>query len=305
MKALLSYLEEETNRSSSFLYGRVDPERLAAAGHSFGGATVLALAAQDPRVKAVVALDPVYHQGGPGTNPEIWDPDVEGPRITAPTSILGAPPSNCNSESDYAEIYPFVGSAHKAQFFISGASHCDFSDPGNSFCYFVCGASGGQADLKTKLVQKYMTAWFNYYLHNDTDGFDYLYGPEASHDIASGLIERELDIAPRDVRATGQDGAVLLEWTPYDHPAVAGCYAYRRLAGEAFPDVPQIHAGQTGNYLDGGLAAGQTYFYALCSHDAVGHEHQRSPEISAKTPVEPAPPPDLDEKLYLPLILRQ
>jgi hypothetical protein len=251
----------------------------------------------------VVALDPVYHTGGPGLPEDpIWDLEAEGPRIAVPTLILGAPANSCNSDADYAEIYSIVGAMHKAQLLIAGASHCDFADPGNQLCGFMCSASDPD---RTRLSQKYMTAWFNYYLHNDTDGFDYLYGPEANHDIASGLIERELDTAPRDVRATGQKGAVLLEWTPYDHPAVTGYYAYRRLAGQAFPDVPQIHAGRTGNYLDEGLADGETYFYALCSHDAVGHEHQRSPEVSARTLVEPAPPPDLDEKLYLPLILRQ
>lgn len=308
MEAVLSYFETQTNSSGAFLYQKIDIDRLAAAGHSFGGATVLALAAQDPRPKAVVALDPVYHQGGPGSNPEIWDHDVEGPKITAPTAILGAPSSSCNSESDYAEIYPFVGSMHKAQFFISGASHCEFSDPGNNMCYIVCGGSEDPTGLRTQLVQKYMTAWFNYYLHRDTGYYDYLYGSEADSDIASGYIERKADIAPQNVRASGQDGAVLLAWTFYDHPMVAGYNAYRRQSGEAYPDVPQISAGRIGSYLDEGLVGGETYFYVLSSRDGAGHEHQLSSEVNATAASgpgpEPSPPPDLEERLYVPLVVR-
>jgi dienelactone hydrolase len=299
LEEVLTYLEGATDRPDSFLFGMVDADRLAAAGHSFGGASVLALAAMNPHLKAVVALDPVYHQGGPGSEPEIWDHDVEGPKIAAPTTILGGPSSDCNSASDYAEIYPFVGSAHKAQFFISGASHCDFSAPGNDFCYLVCGGSDDQSDLRTQLVQKYMTAWLNYYLQYDTDSFDYLYGPESDSDITGGLIEREAHTAPRDVRASGRAEAVLLEWIPYDHPVVTGYYAYRRRAGEVYPDLPQMEVGLTGNHVDESLAAGETHFYVLCSHDGVGHEHQRSPEVSATTLG------DLDERLYKPLAAEQ
>jgi len=309
---VLSYLEAETQTPGSFLYGKVDTDRLVVAGHSFGGASVLALAARDARVKAVVALDPVYHQGGPGENPEIWDPDVEAPDITVPTCILGAPPSNCNSEADYAEIYPFVGATHKAEFFVVGASHCDFSDPGNSLCSLVC--EGDTDAARTRLTQKYMTAWFNYYIHYKTEYYDYLYGSEADSDIADGLIERQLDTAPQNVTATGQYKAVLLEWTLYDHPVVVGYNAYRRQPAETYPDAPQIHAGRVNSHLDEGLAGGETFFYVLCSHDAAGNEHQLSPKVSATTlgdgppevtpTPEPTVTPELEEKLYLPLIFK-
>ncbi|MBC7251377.1 MAG: hypothetical protein H5T62_13950, partial [Anaerolineae bacterium] len=52
--ALLTYLETETDSPGSFLYQKVDANRLGLAGHSFGGATVLAVGAQDTRVKAIV-----------------------------------------------------------------------------------------------------------------------------------------------------------------------------------------------------------------------------------------------------------
>jgi len=296
VQAVLSYLEAQTDTPGSFLYQKVDINRLAAAGHSFGGATVLALAARDSRVKAAVALDPVYHQGGPGSNPEIWDPDVEGPEIAAPTCILGAPSSTCNSEADYAEIYPFVGATHKASFLIVGASHCDFMDPGQFFCTLVCG--GTTDSQRTRLIQKIMTAWFNYYLHLDTDYYTYLYGTQAGADIAAGKIERQVDTAPRGLAATGLAEAVTLVWELYEHPIVAGYNLYRRLPGEAYTETPHARVGRTFTYLDAGLQAGQVYSYTLRSRDAAGNLHEPSGEVSAV-------PGDVAAwaHLYLPIVL--
>jgi len=296
LQAVLSYLEAQTDTAGSFLYQKVNTNRLAVAGHSFGGATVLALAARDSRVKAAVALDPVYHQGGPGSNPEIWDPDVEGPEITAPTCILGAASSTCNSEADYDEIYPFVGATHKASFLIVGASHCDFMDPGQPFCTLVCG--GSTDSRRTRLIQKTMTAWFNYYLHLDTGYYTYLYGAEAGTDIAAGKIERQVDTAPRGLAATGLAEAVALVWELYEHPIVAGYNLYRRLPGEAYTEAPHAHVGRTFTYLDVGLQAGQVYSYTLRSHDVAGNLHEPSGEVSAV-------PGDTTAwaHLYLPIVL--
>ena len=283
MQDVLSYLEEQTDTPGSFLHQQVDVERLAVTGHSFGGATILALSARDSRVKAVVALDPVYHQGGPGGNPEIWDPDAEGPDIAVPTCILGAPPSNCNSEADYAEIYPFVGATHKASFLIVGASHCDFMDPGNWACGLVC--EGSTSTERTDLAQKYMTAWFNYYLHLNTGDYEYLYGTEGDADIAVGLVERQVDTAPRGLTARGLMAAVALEWELYRHPIVAGYNIYRRLPGEAYSETPYAQIGRGSTYTDTAVTSGQVYSYTLRSYDPAGNLHQPCDEVSAVTQV--------------------
>ncbi len=277
---VLSYLQTETGRQGSFLHQKVDVERLALAGHSFGGATVLAVAARDSRVKALVAMDPVYHQGGPfpGEEPEIWDPDVEGPQIHVPTYIIGAPASNCNSEDDYAEIYPYIGATHKASLLVAGASHCDFMDPGNPLCYLIC---GGQADPeKTRLIQKYTTAWFNYYLHLDTDSFAYLYGAESQLDVAAGRIELQVDTAPRSLMGSGLVGSAALQWELYDHPIVAGYNVYRRLPGETYSEVPSAQVERTGTYVDNTVFGGQAYFYTVRSHDPAGNPHEPADEVS-------------------------
>jgi dienelactone hydrolase len=64
------------------LAGRVDPERIGMAGHSFGGWTTLAAAGRDPRIRAAVPLAPAGGSpAAPGDPlPELldldWDRDV-------------------------------------------------------------------------------------------------------------------------------------------------------------------------------------------------------------------------------------
>lgn len=294
--AVLNYLETAAGSPGSFLYQKVDTDRLATAGYSLGGSTALAIAARDARVKAVVGLDPVYHSSdfsGQEGDP-IWNPQAEAPNITAPTGILGAPPSSCNAQSDYTDIYPLVGATHKASFRIVGASHCVFADPGSSFCSFVCSGTTG-ASL-TRLSKKYMTAWFNYYLYYNTGYYTYLCGAQADSDIASGLIERQADTSPDGLTAAGYTGTVTLAWTLYDHPIISGYNIYRRLPGGSYSDTPLALVGQSAIYLDADVVGGQVYSYTLLSYDPAGNLHQRSGEVSA-IPKAGEPP-----RVFLPVI---
>ena len=278
MLEVYDYLTAETARSDSPLHNFIDTNRFGAAGHSLGGTTALATAARDGRMQAVVALDPVYHTGGPFGGDPVWNPEAEAPPISAPTAILGAPPDTCNAEADYADIYPLVGATHKASYLLQGASHCAFTDPGNDFCTFTCGGDAG-AD-KTALSQKYMTAWFNYYLHNETAMFTYLFGAEAAADASSGLTEMMVDTGPHSVTATGLFQGVRLTWDVYAHPMVAGYTVYRRLPSGSF-GPPYAQVGVMGGFVDTAVVPGQLYFYRVCSHDPANQIHPCAAEVSA------------------------
>ena len=298
--AVLNYLAAQAGTLGSFLYQKVDVTRLATAGHSLGGATALAIAARDARIKAVVALDPVYHSSDASgqEGPPIWHPEVEANSIVAPTGILGAPPNSCNAQADYADIFPLVGAMHKASFLLNSVSHCVFADPGSFFCSFVCNGTAG-AD-KTQLSQKYMTAWFNYYLHFNTGYYSYLYGAHADADVASGVIERQVQTAPRGLTAVGLTGTINLIWQVYNHPVVAGYNVYRRLPGQSYSETPQAHLGLLGAYADTTVASGQVYSYTVRSYDPAGNLHQVSSEVSAaaRTPFVPT------AWVYLPIMLK-
>lgn len=184
---------------------------------------------------------------------------------------------------------------------IVGASHCDFADPGNPLCSWVC--EGTTDPARTQLIQKYMTAWFNYYLQLETGNYGYLYGAQADADIVAGCIERQVDTAPRDLMTRSSVEAVALEWELYEHPIVAGYNVYRmsfirrRLPGGTFTEPPHAQVGRTSAYVDTGLLAGQVYSYALRSCDPSGFLHESSIEVGA-VPLEGA------SWIYLPIVLR-
>jgi hypothetical protein len=278
LRDVLTYLTTQTATPGSFLYQQVDVTRLATVGHSLGGSTALAAAARDARVKAVVGLDPVNHGGVPGQTQEVWNAAAEAPLISVPTGILGSPPSSCNDNSDYAEIYGYVGATHKASYLLNGVSHCVFAIPGNQFCTFTC--SGTVDATKQLLVKRYMTAWLNYYLLYKIEDYTYLYGTQSEADVSAGLIVKQESTAPRDFTANPATGSVELAWTLYTHPSVAGYNIYRRQAGQSYAATPYAQVGGVPNYADANVIAGQVYSYTLRSRDAAGHVHQAAEERS-------------------------
>jgi hypothetical protein len=279
LRDVLTYLETQTTTPGSFLFQKVDGNRLATAGHSLGGSTALAAAARDARVKAVVGLDPVNHGGMPGQTQEVWNAAAEAPLISVPTGILGAPAGDCNDQADYAEIYGYVGTTHKTSYLLNGVSHCVFAIPGNQFCTFTC--SGAVDATKQLLVKRYMTAWLNYYLLYKTEDYTYLYGAQSAADVSAGSIVKQESTAPRNVSAQALLNAIQLSWTRYDHPIIGGYNVYRRQNGQTYSATPYAQLAASSGYTDTQIMTGQVYSYTLRSRDAASHVHQASTEVSA------------------------
>ena len=298
LRDVLTYLETQTNTPGSFLYQKVDVNRLATAGYSLGGSTALATAARDARVKAVVGLDPVNHGGMPGQTQEVWNAAAEAPLISVPTGILGAPSSSCNDNADYGEIYAYVGATHKASYLLNGVSHCVFSIPGNQFCTLTC--SGAVDAAKQLLVKRYMTGWFNYYLLHKTEDYAYLYGAQSESDVSGGLIVKQESTAPRNVSAQAVLNAIQLDWTRYDHPIIDGYNVYRRQTGQTYSATPYAQIAASASYIDTQVPAGQVVSYTLRSYDEAGNVHQASLEVSA-SPVTV----DFTDFIFLPIIWKQ
>ena len=278
---VLTYLERESASADSFLTGMVDPDRLGMVGHSLGGLTTLAAAARDGRIKAAVALDPV--------NPPVflgisaWNAEAEGPQVVAPTLVIGAPVQICNYFANYEQIYPLLGTQHKAMLAISDANHCDFMQLSESgprdACYRLC--RGTYDEGRVALAGRYTVAWLNYYLQGDASFFPFLYGGVARDDAEAGLLFAQVDTAPLDVSATAAGGVIRLSWTAYDHPSVWGYNVYRRLAGGEYGSRPYRSTRGAGALSDTDVADGERYYYVVRSRDAAGNEHEPSREVSA------------------------
>jgi pimeloyl-ACP methyl ester carboxylesterase len=286
VRHLLSYLEAENENSGSLFYGKIDIGRLAVTGHSLGGVSTLMTAAWDARIRrAGVALDPA---GGPLAD---WDYEAELPDVVAPMLIIGAGEGGfCNNSGEYNDMYPPIGADHKAKAVLEGGSHCDFldsEDSGTDTCYLLCGGdSEGRAE-RLVVVERYSSAWFNYYLQLDTDFYTYLYGAKAEEDIQAGRISMEVDTAPKGVAATDVGSTVELSWTAYEHPIIAGYNIYRSQESGAYPNTPYAQVGRVSSFVDTGPVTGQRNYYVVRSRDAAGNEHQASVEVSALPQGEP------------------
>lgn len=98
--------------TSSSVRDRVDASRLAVMGHSMGGGGTLEAAADDPSLKALVALTP-------------WNLDKTWPEVRTPSLIVGASADTIASPTSHASRF-YTGlptDLPKAYLLLRGASH--------------------------------------------------------------------------------------------------------------------------------------------------------------------------------------
>ena len=275
---LISYVMAENTKVDSLLYQIVDVDRLAVTGHSVGGLTAIVVASRDVRVKAVVALDPV-NPSPPAQCP--WDHESEAPSISAPLLVLGAPSAIWNSFANYRDLYQAVGSSHKAQIVISNGSHCDFHHTDNVLlrhsCFLVCG--GRFSVERAELVSRYSTAWFDYYLRQDTGSFGYLYGEVAEEDVREGLVTRDVQTFPQNPAVRCSGSTLELSWPWEDPPTIVGYSVFRREEGEEYTSTPSAHVGRPSSYLESAVTFGRKHCYVARGRDASGNLHQPSWEV--------------------------
>jgi len=291
---LFTYLEAENADRDSRFFQKIDTDRFGLTGHSLGGLSTMMVAARDKRIKVAVALDPT---NPPESLTGNWDYEEEAPDISAPLAVIGAPAQPCNLDANYNDMYPLVGSPHKAKFVIANGSHCDFMDTDNFLhrfsCYFLCG--GEFSEDRVRLTERYTTAWFNYYLHGDTGYYTYLFGTGLNADVKAGLIIPIIETAPRDFQAATTGRSVHLSWRLYDIPLVSGYNIYRSETEGKFGTQPMASVGRITAYEDLDVIPGHTYYYALASYDPAGQEHSRAFAGPVTIPVE-------GSRYYLPII---
>lgn len=117
---------------------RIDPDRLAVAGHSMGGGGTIEAANDRPGLQAAVALEP-------------WHTNKSWPRVRVPTLIVGAEADTTAPPATYAEpIYESIPAAsEKAYLELNDADH--------------------QVGTRSDPTQaKFAIVWLKRYVDNDT-----------------------------------------------------------------------------------------------------------------------------------------
>jgi predicted dienelactone hydrolase len=106
------------------LAARLDTDHVAAAGHSFGGATAVLAASKDPRIKAIADIDGMLY--GP----------VRGETLRGPLLLLESDHDGTGFRARYVEATEAVLSRVPAggwRYAIGGANHFSFTDADHFF----------------------------------------------------------------------------------------------------------------------------------------------------------------------------
>lgn len=132
----VGWLKARSATAGDPLFGLVDPERIALAGHSAGGAVAFEAAAGGrPSVRALVLLDAVP-----------WPRTIATARELAVPRFLSlrSEPSSCNAQGSVRKLLAGL-SFESEDVRIAGATHCDAEDPTNGVCRRFCGGTSEKA----------------------------------------------------------------------------------------------------------------------------------------------------------------
>lgn len=197
---VLDWIEAESGDGGA-LEGAADPARLGLGGHSLGGKISLLLAADDPRARAVFAIDPVDAAKGPLSSEGEDYPSVTPERmgdVTVPLVLLGETVNaSCEglfcqpcapADESFRQYYEHATSP-ALEIEVVGASHMSFvDDPACGLACSVCAPGSDDPEVSRALTRRYLTAFFELLLKGDEDARAWLVGERMAEDVATGLV---------------------------------------------------------------------------------------------------------------------
>lgn len=174
------------SQGSGPMAGKVDPTRLGTMGHSLGGKGAILAAIYDPRVRAVVGLDPV--DTAPGTCNATNCPDASALLPAgAAIAVLGETTDGsggfmpCAPSADNFQTFYAGASSPALEVNVLGANHMSFVDDlqaCGALCNLCQAATVSNPDV-VAMSSAIAVAWFKRHLEGDTRYETYLFGVEA------------------------------------------------------------------------------------------------------------------------------
>ncbi len=164
----------------------IDAAKIGVAGHSLGGKISVFAATQDPRIRAVVAWDPVD-----SNNPSVAPQKMTG--MTAALAVVGETTNASGggmpcapAAENFAQFYAAAPSPAMS-ITVTGADHMDWvDDPSCGFCGF-CSAGAADPALVRTVTKRLDVAWLRLHLLGDAAMEPWLTAPP---ELASLTIEQ-------------------------------------------------------------------------------------------------------------------
>ncbi|MCS6798288.1 MAG: dienelactone hydrolase family protein [Myxococcota bacterium] len=172
--ALLDWAVARGAERGTRLAGRVDPDRRAVVGHSWGALAAHLAAARDANLDAVVLLDPNDDRGvGLAATSSVR---------AAVAQLLAAVPGACNAAWDERAVHAAL-SAPRMMLTVTRSGHCDPELPGDTLCPAVCGR--GDPDT-ARWFRRYTVAWVECALA--LGGATWIGGAAMRADVEAGIV---------------------------------------------------------------------------------------------------------------------
>lgn len=169
---------------------QADPAYVGATGHSLGGKVAAMIAEVEPRLSALMGIDPVNgrgHWGHPPTRPDILPQavnDLQYPLLfVGQTSDTACAPIDQNFQRFY-EAATFTHWRTAIEFV--GADHVAFADD-EGMGGFFCGNGTADGKRVRAILRMTTVSYFQFTLYGDTRYEDYVLNPEA-HDVSPGEL---------------------------------------------------------------------------------------------------------------------
>lgn len=145
----------------------VDAQKIATAGHSLGGKISVFAATLDPRIKAVVAWDPV-DSNSPSVAPEKMTSMTAAVAVIGETTNATGGFMPCAPMADNFQTFYAAAPAPALSMTVMGADHMDWvDDPSCGVCGF-CTAGSAPADRARAASRRLDVAWLRRQLLGDT-----------------------------------------------------------------------------------------------------------------------------------------
>lgn len=165
----LTWLIEQKENPTAFLYQIVDIDNLGLSGHSMGGGASILAAAADSRVKAVANL------AAADTNPSAI---TAMENVNIPISLISGSDDTIVPVDSHGQLMYNNGFAPKQLPIIQGGFHCGFMDSNILFCDDGSISRSEQLSITRHLL----TSFFELHLKNDYSVWGWVWGPAMLND---------------------------------------------------------------------------------------------------------------------------
>jgi len=185
---VIDWTAEQNADPTSPIFGMVDTDTVAMAGHSLGGSASLVAMPQDDRIRTVVSIDALFEID---EKSRVFDFDASDASVL----FIGATaPSLCGQAPTATLDLWAMADAPKQRVMIQGADHMDFmeappnspdsQDVGDAFCQT---GTAPAVDVRTT-AHRYLIAWLNYHIRGQEEFITYFSGDIAQADVDAGWV---------------------------------------------------------------------------------------------------------------------